>query len=140
DTANHPYTFGWQPDYTIEGKILGQYINQSLGGKKVGYFYQDDEFGRDGVKGLDQQITSVASKQTYVPTNTNVAPAISALQAAGVPVVTYFSSPPFTALALLTAASLGYHRTGVVSNVGSDVPTLTGLVTAFSKGAAGGQL
>jgi ABC-type branched-subunit amino acid transport system substrate-binding protein len=142
DPSNHPYTFGWQPDYTIEGKILGQYINQSLGGKKVGYFYQDDEFGRDGVKGLDQQITSVASRQTYVPTNTNVAPAIAALQAAGVQVVVSFSIPAFTALALLTAASakLNYHPIWVVSNVGSDVPTLTGLVTAFSKGAVGGQL
>jgi branched-chain amino acid transport system substrate-binding protein len=140
DPSNHPYTFGWQPDYTIEGKILGQYINQSLGGKKVGYFYQNDEFGLDGVKGLDQQITSVASKQNYVPTNTNVAPQIAALQASGAQVVAAFSIPAFTALALLTAARLGYHPTWVVSNVGSDVPTLTGLVTKFSQGAAGGQL
>src|SRR6266849_4785265 len=51
-----PWTFGWQPDYTIEGKILGQYINQSLSGKKVGYFYQNDEFGTDGVKGLDASL------------------------------------------------------------------------------------
>src|SRR5437588_5620455 len=45
----HPYTFGWQPDYTVEGKILGQYITQHFAGKKVAYFYQDDDFGRDGV-------------------------------------------------------------------------------------------
>jgi ABC-type branched-subunit amino acid transport system substrate-binding protein len=136
----YPYTFGWQTDYTIEGKILGQYINQSLAGRKVGYFYQNDEFGLDGVKGLDQQITSVASRQTYVPTNTNVAPAISALQASGAQVVASFSIPAFTALALLTAAKLHYNPIWVVSNVGSDVPTLTGLLTRFSKGAVGGQL
>ena len=40
-----PYTFGWQPNYTIEGKILGQYIKQHFAGKKVGVFYQDDDFG-----------------------------------------------------------------------------------------------
>lgn len=140
DTSTHPYTFGWQPDYTIEGKILGQYIQQSLGGKKVGYFYQNDEFGQDGVKGLDQQISSVASKQNYVPTNTNVLPQISALQASGAQVVVSFSIPAFTALALLTAAKLKYHPIWVVSNVGSDVPTLTGLLTKFSQGAVGGQL
>ena len=142
DVSNHPYTFGWQPDYTIEGKILGQYITQSLSGKKVGYFYQNDEFGLDGVKGLDAQLSasSIASRQNYVPTNTNVGPQIAALQASGAQVVVSFTIPAFTALALLTAAKLGYHPVWVVSNVGSDITTLTGLLKSFSKGAAGGQL
>src|ERR1700736_2686641 len=144
DVSNHPYTFGWQPDYTIEGKVLGQYIQQTLGGKKVGYFFQNDEFGLDGVKGLDAQLgaSSVpgANRQYYVPTNTNVKPQIAALQASGAQVVVSFTIPAFTALALLTAAGLGYHPTWVVSNVGSDVPTLTGLLKHFSNGAVGGQL
>jgi len=142
DVSKYPNTFGWQPDYTIEGKVLGQYIKQSISGKKVGYFYQNDEFGLDGVKGLDDQLgaSSIASRQNYVPTNTNVGPQIAALQASGAQVVVSFTIPAFTALALLTAAKLGYHPTWVVSNVGSDVPTLTGLLTAFSKGAAGAQL
>ena len=142
DTSKYPYTFGWQPDYTIEGKILGQYIQQNFSGKKVGYFYQNDEFGLDGVKGLDQQMaaSNVSSRQNYVPTNTNVAPQIAALQASGAQVVVSYTIPAFTALALLTAAKLNYHPTWVVSNVGSDVPTLTGLLTTFSKGAVGAQL
>jgi branched-chain amino acid transport system substrate-binding protein len=140
DTSKYPYTFGWQPDYTIEGKILGQYITQNLSGKKVGYFYQNDEFGLDGVKGLDQQLSNVASRQNYVPTNTNVGPQIAALQASGAQVVVSFSIPAFTALALLTAARLNYHPAWIVSNVGSDPPTLTSLLTTFSKGAVGGQL
>src|SRR6266849_4301094 len=78
DVSNHPYTFGFQPDYTIEGKVLGQYIQQNLSGKKVGYFFQNDEFGLDGVKGLDAQLgaSSVpdAARQNYVPTNTSIGP------------------------------------------------------------------
>jgi ABC-type branched-subunit amino acid transport system substrate-binding protein len=144
NVSKYPNTFGFQPDYTIEGKILGQYINQNLSGKKVGYFYQNDEFGLDGVKGLDDQLgaSSVPSgrRQYYVPTNTNVKPQIAALQASGAQVVVSFTIPAFTALAMLTAAGLGYHPTWVVSNVGSDITTLTGLLTTFSKGAVGGQL
>ena len=142
NVSKYPNTFGWQPDYTIEGKVLGQYIKQNLSGKKVGYFFQNDEFGLDGVKGLDDQLgsSSIASRQNYVPTNTNVGPQIAALQASGAQVVVSFSIPAFTALALLSAAKLGYHPIWVVSNVGSDVTTLTGLLTAFSKGAVGGQL
>lgn len=144
DVSNHPWTFGWQPDYTIEGKILGQYINQSLSGKKVGYFFQNDEFGTDGVKGLDASLgaSSVpdAARQNYVPTNTTIGPQIAALQASGAQVVAAFSIPAFTALALLAAAKIGYHPVWVVSNVGTDVYTLTGLLKRFSQGAAGGQL
>ena len=144
DVSKWPWTFGWQPDYTIEGKILGQYVQQSLSGKKVGYFFQNDEFGTDGVKGLDAQLgaSSVpdAARQNYVPTNTNVKPQIAALQASGAQVVVAFSIPAFTALALLAAAGSGYHPIWVVSNVGSDVTTLTGLLKAFSGGKAGGQL
>jgi len=142
NVSKYPETFGWQTDYTIEGKILGQYIKQNLSGKKVGYFFQNDEFGLDGVKGLDDQLgaSSIASRQNYVPTNTNVGNQIGALQASGAQVVVSYSIPAFTALALLSAAKLGYHPIWVVSSVGSDVTTLTGLLKAFSKGAVGGQL
>jgi ABC-type branched-subunit amino acid transport system substrate-binding protein len=142
DVSKYPDTFGFQPDYTIEGKVLGQYIKQNLSGQKVGYFYQNDEFGLDGVKGLDDQLggSSIASRQNYVPTNTNVGPQIAALQASGAKEVVSFTIPAFTALALLTAAKLGYHPTWVVSNVGSDITTLTGLLKTFSKGLVGGQL
>ena len=69
-----PETFGWQLDYIREGKILGQYVAKHFAGKKIGYFYQDDEFGMDGVKGLDDEIpkSMVVSRQSYVDTNVNV--------------------------------------------------------------------
>ena len=140
--VQHPYTFGWQTDYVIEGEIQGQYIAKNLAGKKIGYFVQNDEFGQGGVKGLDTQIpaSSVVSRQTYVTSNINVAPQIEALQAAGAQVVVLYTVPPFTALALLSAAKIGFHPTWVVSNVGSDPSTLAGLLQNFSKGAAGASL
>ena len=51
DVEKHPYTFGWQPDYLVEGKILGRYIAENLKGKKVAYFVQNDDFGSDGAAG-----------------------------------------------------------------------------------------
>ena len=56
----HPYTFGWQPDYTVEGKILGDYIKKNFAGKKVAYFCQDDDFGTDGAEGLDLYIPALS--------------------------------------------------------------------------------
>ena len=130
-----PETFGWQLDYIREGKILGQYVAKHFAGKKIAYFYQDDEFGMDGVKGLDDEIpkSMVVSRQSYVDTNVNVAPQVAALRASGAQVVISFSIPAFTALLKLTSLKLGFSPTLVVSNVGSDPITLSGLLESFAK-------
>jgi ABC-type branched-subunit amino acid transport system substrate-binding protein len=131
----YPYTFGWQLDYVREGKILGSYIKQNFAGKKIGYFYQNDEFGQDGVKGLDYEIpaSQVVSKQGYVDTNVNIGPQVAALKASGAQVVVAFSIPAFTALLKLASLKLGWNPTFVVSDVGADPITLAGLLEAFAK-------
>jgi ABC-type branched-subunit amino acid transport system substrate-binding protein len=135
DPSKYPQTFGWQLDYIREGKILGAYIKQHFAGKKIGYFYQNDEFGQDGVKGLDYEIphSQVVSRQTYVPTNVNVGPAVAALKASGAQVVVSFAIPAFNALLKLTSLKLGFSPTLVASNVGTDAITLGGLLEAYAK-------
>jgi ABC-type branched-subunit amino acid transport system substrate-binding protein len=130
-----PETFGWQVDYVREGKILGQYVKQHFAGKKVAFFYQDDEFGQDGVKGLDDEIPAsmVVAKQSYVDTNVNIAPQVAALRASGAQVVVSFSIPAFTALLKLNSLKLGFNPQLVVSDVGSDPITLSGLLESFAK-------
>jgi ABC-type branched-subunit amino acid transport system substrate-binding protein len=137
DGNKHPYTFGWQPNYTIEGKILGQYIKQKFAGKKVGVFYQDDDFGQGGLAGLKEQLGSqIVVAKPYQPTVTNVAPQITAIQKAGAQVIVDFTIPAFTALERLTSFKLGYKPQLVVSNVGIDPTTVGGLLKSFSKGKA----
>ena len=137
DPSKYPQTFGWQLDYIREGKILGAYIKKHFAGKKIGYFYQNDEFGQDGVKGLDYEIphSQVVSRQTYVPTNVNVGPAVAALKASGAQVVVSFAIPAFNALFKLTSLKLGFSPTLVASNVGTDPLTLGGLLEAYAKQA-----
>jgi ABC-type branched-subunit amino acid transport system substrate-binding protein len=138
--STYPDTFGWQLDYVREGKILGKYIEQHFKGKKIGYFFQDDEFGQDGVKGLDYEIpkAQVVAKESYNPTVTNVAPQVTALKAAGAQVVVSFSVPAFTALLKLTSLKLSFNPQLVVSDVGSDPITLAGLLAAFAKNTKAG--
>jgi len=137
-----PYTFGWQPNYTIEGKILGQYIKQHFAGKKVGVFYQDDDFGTGGLTGIRYEVpaSQIVSTQPYQPGVTNVAPQITALKSAGAEVLVDFTIPIYTALGQLTSFTLGYKPQLVVSNVGIDPTTVGGLLKTFSKGKAGTEL
>jgi ABC-type branched-subunit amino acid transport system substrate-binding protein len=146
DPKKHPYTFGWQTDYLVEGKILGKYVKDNFAGKKIGYLYQNDDFGKDGIAGLDSQLdaASVVDKQPYETSQlsqpTGIAPQLSALRAKGAEVVISFTIPAATAVALLTNAKIGYAPQMVVTNVGSDPTTLTGLLGTFSKGKVGAQL
>jgi ABC-type branched-subunit amino acid transport system substrate-binding protein len=133
--SKYPQTFGWQLDYIREGKILGAYVKQHFAGKKIGYFFQNDEFGQDGVKGLDYEIphSQVVSRQSYVPTNVNIGPQVAALKASGAQVVVSFAIPAFNALLKLASLKLSFNPTLVASNVGTDPMTLGGLLEAFAK-------
>jgi ABC-type branched-subunit amino acid transport system substrate-binding protein len=130
--TKYPNTFGYNPDYTIEGKILANYLKSAFAGKKVCVFGQHDDFGADGLAGVRQVLgdQGVAHSETYDVTNTNVAPAIGALKAAGCQVTVAFTVPGFTALALGTAAQVGFRTQWVVSNVGADYATLSGRLKA----------
>jgi ABC-type branched-subunit amino acid transport system substrate-binding protein len=141
NVAKDPETFGWQTDYLREGKILGQYVAQHFKGQKIGIFAQNDDFGANGIKGLEQEIpsSSIVSTQRYDPTNIKIQPQVLALQQSGAQVVISFSVPAFTALLKLTALGLKFSPQLVVSNVGSDPITLSGLISSFSKGAAPGK-
>jgi len=137
----YPYTFGWEPPYTVEGKILGLYIKQHFAGEKVGFLYQDDEFGQDFVKGLKQEIPSsdIVSQQSYDAATLSgpLLTQMSALQSAGAKVVAMATIPAATALAMLPAAVIGYNPQYVLSNVGSDSPTVAPLLSSFTQKGGG---
>lgn len=131
-----PFTFGWQPDYEIEGKIVGDWVKKNMPDAKVGLFLQDDDFGRDGEKGarryLDDQIVAVAK---YSPGNTDVAPQMAQLQAAGADLVLGFNVPSYTALSQLVSLRIGFKPKWIYSSVGSDPALVGSLLARFSEGA-----
>ena len=136
--TTQPYTFGWQPNYTIEGKILGQYLKQHFAGKKIGVLYQDDDFGQGGLTGIEDEVqaSDIVAKQPYQPGVTTLAPQITAIKAAKADVLVDFTVPIYTAIGQLTSFTLGYKPQLVVSNVGIDPTTVGGLLKAISKGKA----
>ncbi|MEV0729658.1 ABC transporter substrate-binding protein [Polymorphospora sp. NPDC050346] len=137
----YPYTFGFNTDYTVEGKILATYVRNNLAGQKVCFFGQDDDFGQDSLAGVEQVLgaTAVAVKQTYVTSNTNVAPQIGELKAGGCQVVVLATVPGFTALSIGTAARIGFAPTWLVSGVGGDYTTLAAQL-GDAKGLLEGML
>ena len=138
--ASQPETFGWQPNYTIEGKVLGQYIKQHFASAKIGVLYQDDDFGKGGLAGIQDEVApgSIVAKEPYESGTTTLASQVTAIKAAKATVMVDFTVPIYTAIAQLTSFTLGYKPQLVVSNVGIDPITVGGLLKAVSKGKASG--
>jgi ABC-type branched-subunit amino acid transport system substrate-binding protein len=138
--AAQPETFGWQPNYTIEGKILGQYLKQHFANAKVGVLYQDDDFGKGGLQGIQDELPAgaIVSKQPYQSGTTTLAPQVTAIKASKATVMVDFTVPIYTAIAQLTSFTLGFKPQLVVSNVGIDPTTVGALLKSVSKGKVSG--
>ncbi len=52
DPKNFPWTMGWQPNYQTEGKIYARYILETKPNAKIAVLYQNDDYGKDYLKGL----------------------------------------------------------------------------------------
>lgn len=139
NAKERPMTFGWQPDYESEAKIIGQYVKENMPDAKVGLFLQDDDLGEDAEKGvrqfIDKQIVGV---QKYTSGNTDIGPQIVGLQASGADLVLAFNTPAYTALAKLVSMKVGYSPDWFFASIGADSNLVNALLEDFSEGAVKG--
>ena len=131
----YPWTFGYQPDYEGEGKILGQYIQENFPDAKLGLFLQGDELGRDGSAGIKKMVEDqIVAEVEYTPGNTDVGAQIAELQEAGADFVVGFNIPSYTALSHLTAQRLNYKPQWFHASIGADQNLIGGLLSRVAPG------
>lgn len=135
--SKYPYSLGWEPPYTVEGKILGYYMSRHFTRTKIGYLYEDDEFGQDVARGLDEEVpaSAIVSRQTYDPATPSgsFSNQMAALQRSGAQVVVLATVPAATAQAMLAAATLGYLPQYVVDSAGADAPVVGALLSSLTQ-------
>jgi branched-chain amino acid transport system substrate-binding protein len=136
--TDDPFTYGWQPSSTIEGKILGSYIHQHFPGQKVGVLYQDDRAGEAGLAALRGEAPQVVLAKTYRPGATTVEAQLQAIKRAGARVLVDFTLPAYTAMSLLSLLKLRYGPQLVVWSGGMDPITVARLLDTYSGGAVHG--
>lgn len=132
---DNPQTFGWQPNYTIEGKILGGYIRRHFPRQKVAVLYQNDDFGQGGLAGVKDEVplVDIVSTQPYQSGATTLAPQLGAIKFSGATVLVEFTAPKYTAIAQLASAGLQYKPRLVISRAGIE-STTSGALTRTSSG------
>ena len=130
DPKKYPYSFGGLGTYVVEAKILGKYIKENFADKKVGILYQTDDFGRNALQGFTNAGLTFVKDKTSVnfiagtQGSIGLANQLGTLKANGVQVVIFASVASATAVAVSTAAALGYKPDKwVVMSVGADATT-----------------
>src|SRR5438045_4971352 len=127
DPKNFPWTMGWQPTYQTEGRIYAKYILQNLPQGKIGILYQNDDSGRDYLKGLKDGLGAEAAKRMivaelpYDPSQPTVDSQVVTLKTLGADIFFDEASPKFAAQAIRKAADTGWKPTLVLARVSKPV-------------------
>ena len=126
DPQNFPWTMGWQPNYQTEAHIYAKYLLQNKPGAKIAVLYQNDDYGKDYLKGihdgLDKQAEKMLVKEvSYEVTDPTVDSQIVTLQASGADTFFLFATPKFAAQAIRKAYDIGWRPLAFVNNVSASV-------------------
>ena len=129
-----PWTIGWQPDYIAEGRSYGLWITKNAPTAKIAVFYQNDDYGKDylrGLKiGLGAKKSLIVSEQSYEATDTSYASQLARQKASGADTWVLLSIPTPTVRALATAKALNWKPDTIVINSVSAIDSVMAAVAA----------
>jgi len=125
DPKQYPWTMGWQPSYASEARIYAKYIMKEKPDAKIGVLYQNDDFGKDYLRGLKDGLGAKASMIVLEDGYDTSEPAIDEhvvkLKASGADVFLSITTPKFAAQAIKKAAEINWHPVHIISNVSASV-------------------
>ncbi len=125
DPKEFPWTMGFQPNYQSEGRIYAKYILEHHASGKIGVLYQNDDFGKDVLKGLKDGLgasaTMIISEATYEMSDPTANSQIVKLKTSGANIFVNIASPKFAAQAIRKVAELGWKPVHFLSNVSGSI-------------------
>jgi branched-chain amino acid transport system substrate-binding protein len=120
DPKSFPWTMGWQPNYQSEGRIFAQYLLQNHPNGKIGILLQNDDYGKDYVKGLKDGLNGkipIVAELPYEPTDPTIDSQIINLKASGADIFYNVTTPKFAAQAIKKAAEIGWKPVHLLNSV-----------------------
>jgi branched-chain amino acid transport system substrate-binding protein len=125
DYQEHPWTIGWQPSYITESQVYAKYILKQKPDAKIGILYQNDDFGKDYLRGvkdvLKDRYDQTVVTASYETTDATVDSQLVGLQAAGANVLLTVASPKFAAQSIRKVADMNWKALHLLTNVSVSV-------------------
>jgi len=126
DPKGHPWTMGWAPTYYSEASIYAHYILDHMPNAKIGVLYQNDDYGKDYLAGLQDGLGPqgrklIVSMQSYEVTDPRIDSQIVNLKNSGANVFVDITTPKFAAMAIRKANEIGWHPVHFLNNVSASI-------------------
>jgi len=124
DPKSFPWTMGWQPSYQAEGHIYAQYLLKVRPEGTIGILYQNDDYGKDYVKGLKDGLNGkmkIVAEVPYETTDPTIDSQMVALKNSGADIFFNVTTPKFAAQAIKKAAEMNWKPLHLLNNVSSPV-------------------
>ncbi len=122
DPKDYPWTMGWQPNYQSETQIYGKYILKNHPDGKIAVLFQNDDYGKDYLKGLKDGLgakaaTMIVAEDSYEVSEPTINSHIVKLKASGADIFVNISSPKFAAQAIKKNGEVGWKPMHFLNNV-----------------------
>ncbi|MHC2254412.1 ABC transporter substrate-binding protein [Bradyrhizobium embrapense] len=126
DPREFPWTMGWQPNYQSESVIYAKYILKNKPDAKIAVLYQNDDYGKDYLKGFKDGLGSkaasmIVAEDSYEVTEPTIDSHIVRLKASGADVFFNITTPKFAAQAIKKNAELNWHPLHFLNNVSGSI-------------------
>ena len=125
DPKHFPWTMGWQPSYQSEAQIYAKWLMKEKPDAKVAILYQNDDFGKDYVKGTKDgfgaKASSIIMEESYEVSEPSIDSHIVKIKAANPDVLLIYTTPKFGAQTIKKTGELGWKPLQIMTNVSASV-------------------
>src|ERR1700760_3278703 len=126
DPKDYPWTMGWQPSYQSEGRIYAKYILREKPHAKIAVLYQNDDYGKDYLKGLkdglgEKAASMIVAEESYETSEPTIDSHIVKLKATGADIFFDVTTPKFAAQAIKKAGEIEWKALHILNNVSASV-------------------
>ncbi len=121
-----PWTMGWQPNYQSESRIYAKYILKELPNAKIAVLYQNDDYGKDYLKGLKDGLgpkaaSMIVIEESFETAEPSVDNHIVKLKSTGADIFINISTPKFAAQAIKKMSEIQWKPQHFLNNVSASV-------------------
>ena len=129
---NDPKTFPWTvplyPDFETEGRVVAKYILKTKPDAKIGVLYQNDDYGKDYLKGLraglGEKSSLIVAEASYELADPTIDSQIVQLKSAGVDTLIEQSSSKAAAQSIRRVHELDWHPLHVIGGSTASIETI----------------
>jgi branched-chain amino acid transport system substrate-binding protein len=120
-----PWTMGWQPAFRAEGRVYANYVQAFYPERKIAVLWQNDEFGRDLFRGLQEGLGDwarmIVADTTFDLSDKSIDAQIDLLQSSGAEIFIFNGAPAVAALALRRMADIDWHPVFLLDNASASI-------------------